>query len=447
MYPALKRFLDYVGSRSFAIILLTGTLAIILVSNLLPNISIMSKEEIDALRVSRPLFFALAGFLQIATVAKSPFFLVIPVSIFASVAACTLKRIKREGWRAIRVAPGDVKYRGGFAGSPESAVLFLRKKGWTAGVVSQESGDAVIVGHKGMEGFWGSVLFHAGMNVAILGFGLSVITGFNASIMLTDGYGVKASEAFLGKKPTEEFPFPEMLMESFNAVYLDGFPVDYSMELTLWDGEGRERKGEVKVNHPLKWKGYQFVPNRYGFSPEFIIKKDGKEVLNAFVNLVVITPDQIDYFEAPDEGMKVACQFFPDFYMEGKVPKTRSKEPKNPVFFVEIKQKEKVIGRGFLHLNKEVSFPGYSIELKDIRRWVLLDVSRDTGVPVITFGFIFIVAGLIIRFLRHERHIWLYLRDGAVEAGGRSRYSPALFEDELKKLAEEMGQGGKGEDQ
>lgn len=434
----MRRSVEYIGSRRFAIYLLVATLLVVLLANLLPNFSIMKPEEIADLRKGRPLLYAAASSLQLSSIVRSPIFLLLPVFIFASITACTLKRVKKEWGRAVRVTPGDVRYNAGFSGSPGSVVDFLRTKGWRAEAGSQESGESIVVtGFKGGGGFWGSVGFHVGMNVVLIGTALSLITRFNASVVLTEGYGVELKDAFLGAAP-KGFPIKGANMEGFRAVYVEGFPVDYSMELGLWGDEGRERAEEVKVNKPLNWKGYQFAPLRYGFSPRFVMKKDDKILLDGYVNLVVMTPEQLDSFDIPEEGIKTTAQFFPEFYKEGTAPKTRSKEPKNPVFFVEIARGKDILGSGFLHMNQEVSFAGYTLKFDDIRMWVMFDVSRDLGVPVVTFGFILIVAGLIIRFILGEKHIWIYFREGMLEIGGRSRYFPALFEEEMRGVAGEI---------
>lgn len=437
----MKRFVDFVGSRRFAVYLLLATTAVILLSNLLPNFSVMKAGEIKALKEGRPLLYAAASSLQLGKVVRSPFFFILPAVIFLSITVCTVKRIKRWGMESGRegnALPEDMFLR--------AAEESLRGKGWSVEVRSQGSGEGVVItGFKGRKGFWGSVAFHAGMNVVLIGAVFSLFTRYNGSMVLADGYGVTMDEAFLSQAP-KDFRLKGAIMEDFRAVYQEGFPVDYSMALTLLGEEDREKREEVGVNRPLKWMGYQFAPVRYGFSPRFAVRKGETVLLDSYINLVVMTPEKTDVFEIPGEGMKVEVQFFPDFYMEGKIPKTRSREPKNPVFFAEIKKGKEVIGRGFLHLNQEVSFAGYSIAFNDLKMWVMFSVSRDYGVPVVTFGFLLIIIGLIIKFVWHEKSVWLIFKDGTVEFGGSSRYFPALFEEELKRLGEELKAGARSKD-
>lgn len=428
----MRRFLEIIGSRRFAIFLLAATLAVILLSNLLPNLSAMKPEEIEAFSKARPLLFRIYAAMQVGNVVRSPLFLLIPLFIFASITVCTFRRVKREGlgWR--RFPPGEGKYRASFDGSLASVEGYLRKKGWDV----EAEGPTVINAFKGGRGFWGSVLFHIGINVVIIGIALSLMTRFNGRVVLTEGYGTEMKEAFLGDMP-EGFPVRGAELERFEAVYAGGFPVDYSMDVTFWTEYG-ETRGRVKVNEPISVMGYQFSPTRHGFAPRFSMKKGEETLLDAYINLVVMTPEQVDTIDLPEEGIKIRAQFFPDLYMEGRTPKTRSRETKNPVFFVEVRRGKEMLGQGFLPLNKEVSFAGYTLEFKDLKMWAMFGVSKDLGVPAVAAGFMLIVVGLVVRFIWHEKTIRISTWEGFMEIGGRARYFPALFEEELKRLTEEL---------
>lgn len=429
----MKFIVDSLGSRRFAIFLLTVTLFTILLSNLLPNFSLMKPGEIEELRQAKPQLYSIAKTFQVVKIVKSPFFFLLPVFIFISVTLCTIKRIKGEMARNKAVKTGEMRYVAEFAAGPEAVEMFLKGGGWA--VSSSVEGQVVTLSaFKGRFGFWGSVAFHAGLNIVLIGTLLSLVTRYNGSITLTEGYGVDVAEGFLGKVP-DDFPVRSALMDGFKATYEGGFPVDYAMNLQLVT-DFEEMKVHPKVNEPVSIGGYQISPSRYGFAPRFVLKKGSDTVFDGYINLVVFTPQQVDHFDIAEEGITVITQFFPDFYKDGLTPKSRSKELKNPMFFIDVKKGKEDLGRGFLPLNKEVSFSGYSIECKDVKTWVIFEVSRDFGVPAITFGVILIAAGLIIRFAWYEKVLWLTVKDGSLSIGGRSRYFPAMFDDELKRLAD-----------
>lgn len=425
--------IDFLASRRFAIFLLSVTLLTVLLSNLLPNFSLMKPGEVEELRQGRPQLYSIAKTFQVVKIVKSPFFSLLPVFIFISVTVCTIKRIKGELGRTNVLKAGVARYAAEFSAGPEAIEKVLKGSGWTVSS-SVEGQTTTLSAFKGRHGFWGSVAFHAGLNIVLIGTLLSLITRYNGSMTLTEGYGVDVAEGFLGTVP-DDFPVRSAMMDGFKATYEGGFPVDYAMNLQLTT-DFEEKMVHPKVNDPVSIGGYQISPSRYGFAPRFALKKGSETVFDGYINLVVFTPQQVDHFDIAEEGITVITQFFPDFYKDGLTPKTRSKELKNPMFFIEVKKGKEDLGRGFLPLNKEVSFSGYSIECKDVKTWVMFDVSRDFGVPAITFGFILIAAGLIIRFVWYEKTIWITVEGGSLSIGGRSRYFPAMFEDELKRLAD-----------
>lgn len=432
----MKKIVNYISSRRFAIILLIATLAIIIASNLLPNFAIMKLEEINALERESPYLFVLARYLRLGAVVKSSYFQILPIFLFLSISACTVKRIRAEFRRKDGPGMGKYSYEAQFAGSEEALIYEVSKRGWqiTRSVVNSQD---VIHGLKGKSGFLGSVAFHAGMNIALAGFLISLLTSFNTSIMLTEDYGLQMEEAYIGPRP-KKFPITAIQMEEYEAVFKDGFPVDNLIDLTLWTAD-EEIKRRIGVNEPLNILGYQFAALRHGYSPRFIMTKGKKTVLDAYVNLSVFTTDSVDNFLIPEEGIKVEAQFFSDFYVEGELPKTRSRELKNPVFYVQISKGKDVIGKGFVHKNKEVKFSDYTLEFNDLKRWVIFGISRDAGVPVLFAGFFLIVTGLVIRFIWRECTFWMTLEDGVLKVGRRSRYFPALFDEEIKRLVVKLG--------
>lgn len=432
----MKKTINYIASRRFAIILLTATLAIIFASNLLPNFAIMKLEEINALERERPYLFVIARYLQLGAVVKSPYFHILPIFLFLSISACTTKRIRSEMRRKDSPASGTFSYEAQFTGSEEVLISEINKRGWqiTRSVVDSLN---VIHGFKGKSGFWGSVVFHAGMNIALVGFLTSLLTSFNTSIMLTEDYGLQMDEAYIGARP-KKIPITAIQMDKYEAVFKDGFPVDNIIDLSLWTAD-EQIKRTVRVNEPLNILGYQFAALRHGYSPRFIMTKGKRTIIDAFVNLSIFTPDKVDNFVIPEEEIKVEVQFFSDFYVEGELPRTRSRELKKPVFYVQISKGKDVIGKGFVHKNKEVKFSDYTLEFNDLKRWVIFGISRDRGVPVLFAGFFLIVAGLIIRFIWRECAFWMTLEEGVLKVGRRSRYFPALFDEEIKRLVIKLG--------
>lgn len=441
----MRRFLNYIGSRRFAIYLLAVTTMLILLSNLLPKPAFMGKTEVERLKRERPLLYALSVKGGIQGLARSPYFQVIPAFIFLSVTVCTLRRLRAELDRREREPlPRELSIShtvtlpaGGT--NSEGVDSVLRRGGWRVLTM-----DGVLYGRKGERGIWGSIGFHFGMDVALIGILVSAATGLDGRVMLTEGFPVDMPKDIKGVRKTDvpDFPLREMTLESFTPVFEEGFPVLYESKLVAVDRYERLKSYTLGVNRPLDLEGYKFIFTKAGYSPRFrLSKKDGFSI-DTVANLLISMPGEIDYFDIQGSGIRMRVEMFPDFYEEDGVPKTRGKVPVNPVLFVEMERGGKMLGRGFLHKGKAVSFDDYTLEFVELRHWAELVVSRDNGVPIIIVGFVLIAGGLCVRFILNERHLWIIMNEAEgilmLKVGGRARFFPALFEEELRRLVEEI---------
>lgn len=439
----MKRFLNYISTRKFAVYLLVATTAVILLSNLLPNLSSMDARDVERLRNERPFIYGMSARWGVASITRSIYFQVIPLFLFASITACTIRRFRDEMEKgksipqrlpaSYPVVPAPEGFR------MEDAALLLEKKRWK--VLSPEGDSKLIYARKGDGGVWGSLVFHIGMDVVLIGILLSATTSSTGKLLLTEGFPVSVPAEIKGMKDVRDFPLREIMLGSFGSTFRDGFPVDYSGKLVGVGSGGTAKKYEIGVNRYLDIDDYKLIFNKVSFAPRLVLKKkDGETVVDAVANLLISMPGIVDYVDIPEEGLRVKVEMFPDYYEENGAHKTRGSYPNNPVLFVEVERDGKVIGRGFLHKNKAVIFDSYSLEFIELKYWLELVVSKDMGVPVIMAGFLFMALGLLVRFVLNEKHLWIIIKDtetGRVaELGGRARYFPAMFEEEMKKLGD-----------
>lgn len=454
MHKRLRRYVGYIGSRRFAIILLVITTSIILVGNLLPHPLLMTPEEAEIFIEQRPFLYRISRSFHVMNITKSSFFLVVPLFILLSVSICTYNRVrgmlKRQKQAGVsqRGERSDFDYSG-VGVSPERVAGILSRSGWKT--ERWESGDGKYIScRRGEGGFWGSVVFHAGLNIIILGAIVTSITAFNGRISMTEGFDmepVKNLRNLLSPKERELFPYKRMLLQSFEARYEnEDFPVDYVAKLKVLGKKGMTGDEIIRMNRPLFKEGFQFVFDSYYFTPRFTITdREGDVVEDAFVNLLLREITQTDEFSLPSLGIRIKARFFPDFHKEGDLLMTRSKNLNNPAFLLEFYRGINKLGDGILRLNRKMDFDKgrYTIEFKDLRRWITVEISRDLGLPFVKFGFFVIVLGLSIRFLLNEKRIWFSFRvdgkESRLDMGGKALYFPALFEEEMRRMAEDLG--------
>lgn len=443
----MKRFIEIIGSRRFAIWMLVVTTAIILLSNLLPKPYVLTEKELEALRKDRPFVYALSERYNVARVTQSPPFIAVVVFLFLSVTACTAKRTKRFLERdGTSVPPPASSIRTRFsigvkdAAMAEDLIKGILGKRWNV-LINEEEGKRIVYARKGTNGFWGSVAFHAGMCIVLVGALISAMTRYNGRLVLAEGLAGEPYKILGGltKEERNWFPVREMMMGSFRPEYKGPFPVDYKADIMYTDLNGLVRKESVRVNEPLRVQQYQFILTRYGFAPRFILKDSmGNIISDDVIILVVITPEKEDSFRALNGQMEVRVRFYPDFYMDKGIPRSRSRFPGNPTFSANVLMKGRTLGSGLIPIGGALNLGGYSLEFKDLHYWAQLDVSRDSGLPLIMAGFFVIIAGLSMRLLLNERAFWAIISGNELAVGGRSSYFPALFEEELKRLAEEI---------
>lgn len=403
-------------SRKVAVILLTATLVLLVLSTRLKNISDLT---------------------------TSPLFLVLPLFIFISTFLCTINRIKA---RKIR-PPDDSAFRikkNLDVNNINEVSGYLRLTGWRSIVEREDS----LIFIKGMQGFWGSMLFHSGILLMLAASVVTAATLFGAELLLAQGLPVPLGREGLLKVWRDplvplRLPEGEIVLDKFDAVFKDDrFPVDYVAGLRIKSGPGPQRAVDVRINEPLNLGPLQYTMDQYGFSPGFLIKdRDGNVLFDGYVSLVLMGGAE-DSFVVPGTDAILQIRFFPDFIMTREGASTKSKIPKNPIFGLKIKRGDGSGSGRLVKMGEAAEMDGISITPNDLRYWAHFGVARDAGRHVFAASFLLIVAGLVFRFFHHERWLkvsYLNTPNGFdLLVAGYSRYFPALFEGEIERMVDEI---------
>lgn len=345
-----KRLFKFLISRRFAIWILITSVVLLVLAIILPEPETVSKTE-------RPFFYSIIQVLGIHGITSSPSFLILPIFIFLSTFLCTIDRFRKRRAKDI--------------------------------------------------GFWGSMVFHAGLLTVILAGVVSMLTLFSGEILLTEGFPASlGKEGFLKvwREPVFGVKIPEgrITLKGFKSIYQGNFPVDHESRVSI-ERDGTIAEATIKVNAPLLVNDIQYTLNRYGFSPAFVVEDEkGKILLDAFINLVVVGGVE-DSFDIPEAGARVFVRFFPDFVMTKDGPITKSKLPNSPVVALKVGRDGRESKFILIKKGSKVEIMGLKFTFADLRYWNHFLVSRDKGRPVLAVGLFFLVSGLIIRFLTMER--------------------------------------------
>jgi cytochrome c biogenesis protein len=439
----MKKLWRLLNSRKLAVYLLFALLLVLVVSTLLPSTITVSEEHWEELARERPVAFWVASHFATPYVVRSTVFIVPTVFLFFSTLACTVTRVRN--WARTRKSEFEKEQAFSFsvereltgtAGEAEEELLrVLRGKRWEC-AVSREGGGTEVVGQKGFGlGFWGSVVFHVGLIACFLGAPVSALTVFRGEFLVTEGITTPLKGGFVYSEGKDIAGLPDA-------------------DVTVMDLEGRYAEGIYKVhfggtvriggmtapfsvNNPVEYEGYQLTLDSFGYSPQITMERDGSTFFDYFLNLRQQKTG--DYFDLPSEELTLFVLLFPDFYQEGTILKTRSREPNNPICLVRFLRGEQEVAKGLVELGGETHIGGYRVGFPELRNWAGFVVVREWGVHVLAVGMVIGLAGLLVRFLSNERIIEMRLREStsgsSVAVRGYSRYYPAFLEKEVREMA------------
>ena len=444
-------------SRQFAVWSLVLLAVLLVVGGTLPDLSQLSAAELTELQQSRPFLHRISSNLQTRQLTRSPLFLVLPGAIWLSTALCMVRRLRRDNPRSARLLRSrEADFEGAacvsidrpIASAAERVLDLLQGRRWQTEEVS-ENGAVRYFAQKGSQGFWGSVVFHLSMLIFLVGIIVSILGRFDAEMILTEGQTLAFAEDQMLRvnakgSLTPELPGTLVSLERFESKFAQGkYPVDYAAHLKLVDGPLSIRDETVRVNGPVKHGRWQIFLHRYGFAPRFEIRDGaGGLLFDSFVNLIVLRPEQTDHFDVPSLGLRVDMRFFPDYAERNGSAVSRSPTPENPVMRMRALADGESIGEADVSLGETAEFGAYRITFADLRYWAWFGVAYDPGYALIIIAFTSCVAGLAVRFGLSEKwlHVKVEERDDAsvVSLTGCSRYFPALFENEIDGLCEQL---------
>ncbi len=420
----------------------------LVLGTLLPDPAQLAPDELAEMQASRPWALAVARRLPAGRILTSPRLVVVPVLLGLAIAWNLVERVAARRRRRPRQAEGRFRAQLEWseATPPGEAAARLRtalRRGGYRVAETLEDGSAVVVGHRGDLGFWGSIVFHVGLIVALLAVVLTMVGEWRGELQLVEGEvatldapGVVAVRRLgpMGRGP----PHLVVRLDRVEARYQeDRFPVDYRAELTVLGGSGALRAGTVRVNQPLTAGGRRFFMQRYGMAPVLEVRRAGETLLAAPVVLSVLDGRE-DRFDLPGTRDRIAVRWFGDHVREAGGVRSRSDEPRHPALGLSLEGPGPAARPMLLPLGEETSLGPYRVAFRELRRWASFGVDRDPGTPVLFAALVLAAAGLAVRFWDHEREVRVRVEpegEGSrVAAAGRSRYFPALMAREVERL-------------
>ncbi len=274
--------------------------------------------------------------------------------------------------------------------------------------------DRIIRQFKSKAGFlsrWGSVFFHAGLAVIIVG---TLFTGSyraHSTIKLVQGEtkqipyrALTAQEDFnRGSGPDVSFTLDKQEIK-FNA---SGRIGEVFSHITITDHTGRDRSYDLAELEQFSYRGLYMFPDLYGYAVKIGIRSNPGETES-----ITIPLETTEFSEGirsySQKNLKIASlpynfsvNFYPDIAVGGDAVKSvnRSYQLENPGLFIMANNDNEIGAQQVIPLGGAVKLGGYTLTFEQVKPWTELSVVYDPGAGLVFAGIIMAIAGLSITLL------------------------------------------------
>lgn len=327
----------------------------------------------------------------------------------------------------------------GQTASPEETLNKVEKKMTEMKYIVRRDGSALLA-EKGRFSRYGPYINHVGLIIFLAGVMLRLVPGFyvdesiwvregeTRAITGMEGYFIENHKFIL--ETHDNTPQGEQLKQGVNVV-AKNFQTDVTLykqpeDAIAGDTDNLEKVKDysVRVNHPLKEKGYALYQMDYRLNE---LKQMNFELVNKTTEQslgkveIDLTNPKKEYDLGNGTSVKLLV-YTPDFSgFENGVPQTATSVPNNPAFlfkmttpdtpegetsFVAIKQTLEPLGENQYKMKFE------SVETRDMSGFT---IRKDRTIPILFIGGIIFMIGVAIGSYWNHRRLWLQVEpDGRV---------------------------------
>ena len=302
---------------------------------------------------------------------------------------------------------------------------------------SQEGDQTVYFWERGRCRPLGPYVVHLALLIILIGALLGRFFGVEGRLTLIEG---ETAENFTAEGKEIPLGFQAHLDRFQVFYYPDGTPREFRSDLTLTKPGGPPENAVCRVNEPVTFGDFTFYQSSYGTVPRLEIKQgDNSQVIEAPVGQTVQIPGGQARFRV--------LEYQADLVMPGENqdkhlgPAARLafwEEGAHPRLIVVLQNRPELADKQ----------PGpYRFFLKGAKSFSVLQVKRDPGVWWVYAGFLLLLPGFYLAFLRPAERWALALRrnpKGAWEARllGAAPRARETFQERLQRLQETLKKGG-----
>jgi cytochrome c biogenesis protein len=416
----VANILQFLSSIRFAILVLSFIAASSVVGTLIKQ---QASPQEYLQRFSEDTY-AVLRFFRLTDVFHAPWFIFLIGLLVLNVVFCTTNRFTRflKGRKEVKIPAREI-----VAGMENNLLLPNRNLHEVAGTLKgykkTTGNDAACILEKGRLSRYGVYLIHSSIVVILIGSLVGMVFGYRGFVNLGKGEASDHIRDKGKKKKAIPLGFTIQCSDFRIAYYPTGEPKEYVSRLRVVNNGNVVREADVRVNHPLTYRGTSIYQASYGNDPFFVFDIGGEQVKltegevykRNDLTLMVIGHERSIHSFGP--GVQVV-------YLDKKGPKTAW-------FLSDVPDR------------RERQITGVPVRLSEIgdEFYTGLEVSYDPGVWIVWVGFAMILFGLYANFFVHYRRIYLIqTAEGLLVAGVALRNREA-FREEFEGLWRKLNDG------
>ncbi len=200
----------------------------------------------------------------------------------------------------------------------------------------------------------------------------------------------------------------ERFFDSYSEI---GAPTVYRSDLVLYDGAREVRRGNVTVNNPMTYQNITFYQSAYGPAASLQVTDTvGNVVFNDSVPFTYVSATNPDapagLLELPSQGMRLEM-VYPNVSLDER-PEVGDIKLNPGQLHVRARDRltNAVIGEGaVINQGETVRFGELNVQFMRERRFTILQVAYNPGIPILFTATFLLVLGLVTTFAFPHRRV------------------------------------------
>jgi cytochrome c biogenesis protein len=270
-----------------------------------------------------------------------------------------------------------------------------------------------------------SIIFHGSFFVLLVGVLVGKAAGFLGNVALVEGDSFVEARANYDNLNEGILSGPhagfQLKVDSFSVAYWPtGSPKNFSSRVRIYDGGRLISVNDIQVNHYVDYRGVKIYQAGFGWAPTLEIETpDGRVVEDAPTIFIGDPQFATGVFKAPSAGppsqqLGATAIFMPDPQITDQSIGPGSPQLRNPILLVRLfrgdlhlDQPQNVYAldttnmdlrwRGALRVGDSVVTPdGDRLTFTSLKRYTVLTINKDPGIPIVLAAFAIGLAALIL---------------------------------------------------